>query len=84
MAAVRSNDYEVSTKAISRLHVLVFLKKAVATLNGLQTNADVLAEIRKHSKGRSKFMFSLTGEFLNRTGMRVNELCKSATPSLLF
>jgi selenophosphate synthetase-related protein len=56
MAAVSKSDYE----------------KVVSTLNGLQTNAQVLAEIRKQSKNLSEVRFASVGVHLNRIGIDVS------------
>jgi folylpolyglutamate synthase len=58
MAAVSKSDYE----------------KVVSTLNGLQTNAQVLAEIRKQSKNLSEVRFASVGVHLNRIGIDVDDL----------
>ncbi|XP_019858163.1 PREDICTED: folylpolyglutamate synthase, mitochondrial-like isoform X2 [Amphimedon queenslandica] len=58
MAAVSESDYE----------------RAVSALNGLQSNFQVLSEMRKQPRGRGKHIFSKTPEFLSRVGIDVTEL----------
>lgn len=43
----------------------------MSALNGLQSNFQVLSEMRKQSKRRSKDIFQKTPEFLSRIGLEV-------------
>ena len=66
----------------------------MSALNGLQSNFQVLSEMRKQPRSRAKHIFSKTPEFLSRIGIDVKKihtplishikLSNYALPPLLF
>lgn len=52
--------------------VIPFLQKTVAALNGLQTNASVLEQVRKERKARQRSAELIKmHQYLERTGLKV-------------